>query len=202
MPGVWSPTFSGRPAAPSATGACGISLFRRKEFPRMHRVSDRAGSMYGLPMAPSKMLPSASLNGVGTPDFIISRLDGWPACAPVNASPVASRPAQQALVPVQIVNDPADDAGRLEVRWPGGVVLRVQGCDAQGEPDDRIGKLKFLRRCCVRWTARCSLLRAGGRDGLFADLHLANPTRVVFRQSCPLQRCNFMCFLLLPPSSA
>jgi hypothetical protein len=31
-------------------------------------------------------------NGVGTPDFFISRLDGWPACAPVNASPVASRP--------------------------------------------------------------------------------------------------------------
>ena len=50
------------------------------------------GSMYGLPMTPSTMLPSASVNGVGTPDFIISRLDGWPACAPVNASPVASRP--------------------------------------------------------------------------------------------------------------
>ncbi len=33
-----------------------------------------------------------TLNGVGTPDFFISRLDGWPACAPVNASPVTSRP--------------------------------------------------------------------------------------------------------------
>ena len=39
--------------------------------------------------------------------------------------------ANQALVPVQIVRGPADDTGRLEVLWPGGVVLRVQGCDAQ-----------------------------------------------------------------------
>lgn len=39
--------------------------------------------------------------------------------------------ANQALVPVQIVSDPKADAGRLEVQWPGGVVLRVQGCDAQ-----------------------------------------------------------------------
>ena len=37
----------------------------------------------------------------------------------------------QALVPVQIVSDPKTDGGRLEVQWPGGVVLRVQGCDAQ-----------------------------------------------------------------------
>jgi hypothetical protein len=39
--------------------------------------------------------------------------------------------ANQALVPVQIVSDRKADAGRLEVHWPGGVVLRVQGCDAQ-----------------------------------------------------------------------
>ena len=39
--------------------------------------------------------------------------------------------ANQALVPVQIVSDPTADVGRLEVQWPGGVVLRVQGCDAQ-----------------------------------------------------------------------
>jgi hypothetical protein len=39
--------------------------------------------------------------------------------------------ANQALVPVQIVSDPRADTGRLEVQWPGGVVLRVQGCDAQ-----------------------------------------------------------------------
>jgi hypothetical protein len=41
------------------------------------------------------------------------------------------RSAKQPLVPVQIVGDPTDEAGRLEVQWPGGVVLRVQGCDAQ-----------------------------------------------------------------------
>jgi hypothetical protein len=39
--------------------------------------------------------------------------------------------AQQALVPVQIASGPTDDAGRLEVQWPGGVVLRVHGCDTQ-----------------------------------------------------------------------
>ena len=38
---------------------------------------------------------------------------------------------QAALVPVQIVSDPKADVGSLEVQWPGGVVLRVQGCDAQ-----------------------------------------------------------------------
>ena len=41
------------------------------------------------------------------------------------------RATKQALVPVQIVSDPTADEGRLEVEWPGGVVLRVQGCDAQ-----------------------------------------------------------------------
>ena len=41
------------------------------------------------------------------------------------------RSAKQALVPVQIVSDPKADVGRLEVQWPDGVVLRVQGCDAQ-----------------------------------------------------------------------
>ena len=41
------------------------------------------------------------------------------------------RSAKQALVPVQIVSGPTDDAGRLEVQWPGGVVLRIQGCDTQ-----------------------------------------------------------------------
>ena len=40
------------------------------------------------------------------------------------------RSATQALVTLQIVRGPTDDAGRLEVQWPGGVVLRVQGCDA------------------------------------------------------------------------
>jgi hypothetical protein len=38
---------------------------------------------------------------------------------------------EQALVPVQIVGDPPAGFGRLEVQWPGGVVLRAQGCDVQ-----------------------------------------------------------------------
>src|SRR6516225_7094997 len=53
----------------------------------MHRVSDCAGSEDGLPIAPTSVWPSASLNRVGTPEDLISQLDGWPACAPVNASP-------------------------------------------------------------------------------------------------------------------
>jgi hypothetical protein len=39
--------------------------------------------------------------------------------------------ANHALVPVQIVSDPKADVGRLVVQWPGGVVLWVQGSDAQ-----------------------------------------------------------------------
>ena len=58
----------------------------------MHRVSDCAGSVTGSPVAPIPVLPSASDNGVGTPDCLISQLDGWPACAPVNASVEALRP--------------------------------------------------------------------------------------------------------------
>jgi hypothetical protein len=38
---------------------------------------------------------------------------------------------KQALVPVEIVNDSAAAVGRLEIQWPGGVMLRVQGCDGQ-----------------------------------------------------------------------
>jgi hypothetical protein len=41
------------------------------------------------------------------------------------------RAAKEALVPVQIVSDPAGGVGNLEVQWPGGVVLRVQGGDVQ-----------------------------------------------------------------------
>ncbi len=38
---------------------------------------------------------------------------------------------KQALVPIQIISDPPAGVGKLEVQWPGGVVLRVQGCDVQ-----------------------------------------------------------------------
>jgi hypothetical protein len=39
--------------------------------------------------------------------------------------------ATEALVPIQIVDAAANAMGNLEVQWPGGVVLRVQGCEAQ-----------------------------------------------------------------------
>ena len=39
--------------------------------------------------------------------------------------------ARQALIPVQIVGDPAGGEGTLEVQWPTGVVLRVTGCEAE-----------------------------------------------------------------------
>ena len=44
-----------------------------------------------LAIAPPSVLPSALLNGVGTPVAIISQLNTLPACAPVNASMAASR---------------------------------------------------------------------------------------------------------------
>ena len=71
----------------------GISRFPCKEFPRLRRVFDCAGSEIGLPVAPTSVWPSASENSVGTPDCLISQLNGWPACAPVNASPPALRPS-------------------------------------------------------------------------------------------------------------
>ena len=37
----------------------------------------------------------------------------------------------QALVPVQIVDATSAGMENLEIRWPSGVVLRVQGCEAQ-----------------------------------------------------------------------
>jgi hypothetical protein len=37
----------------------------------------------------------------------------------------------QALLPVQVVDAVPIGAGKLEVEWPDGVVLRVQGCEAQ-----------------------------------------------------------------------
>jgi hypothetical protein len=37
--------------------------------------------------------------------------------------------AKQVLVPVHFVGDPAEGRGNLEIEWPGGVVLRVQGGD-------------------------------------------------------------------------
>ena len=45
----------------------------------MHRFFDRAGSADDSRISPPAMLPSASVNGVGTPEPLISRLNS-PAC--------------------------------------------------------------------------------------------------------------------------
>src|SRR5262249_6477786 len=87
---VWLAAFSGRPVLPS--GGVRVSRFPCEEFPRMRRVSDCAGPRAGSPVAPVMVWPSASLNSVGAPEDLISQLDGWPACAPVNASAEALRP--------------------------------------------------------------------------------------------------------------
>ncbi len=82
-----------RPAlAAIGRGTAGVSRFSRMEFPRMLRVSDSAASSDGSRWSPSPVSPSPSPYRVGTPDQVISELNGWPACAPVNASPAASRP--------------------------------------------------------------------------------------------------------------
>lgn len=48
----------------------------------MLRVFDRAGSPSDLRLAPETVVPSACLYDVGIPDFVISRLNGWPAGFP------------------------------------------------------------------------------------------------------------------------
>jgi hypothetical protein len=45
----------------------------------MHRFFDRAGSADGSRITPPAMLPSGLVNGVGTPNSLIARLDS-PAC--------------------------------------------------------------------------------------------------------------------------
>ena len=43
----------------------------------------------------------------------------------------AGQKAAQAILPVQVVDAVPIGEGKLEVEWPNGVVLRVQGCEAQ-----------------------------------------------------------------------
>jgi len=53
----------------------------------MPRVLDSVAFRRGSQVTPSRMWPSPSPYRVGTPGKVIPELDGWPACAPVNASP-------------------------------------------------------------------------------------------------------------------
>src|SRR6266849_5143825 len=57
----------------------------------MLRVCDSAALPDGSRMSPSCIWPSPSQHRVGTPVKVISELDGWPVCAPVNASPATLR---------------------------------------------------------------------------------------------------------------
>ena len=65
---------------------------------------------------------------------------------------IRRKAAKESLVPVQIVSDPAGGIGRLEVQWPGGVLLRSQGCDVQ----TIIAAITALSACpSTRRTRRC-----------------------------------------------
>jgi hypothetical protein len=92
MSGVRPLAFPDPPAANCAAGTDEISQFLFGELLRMLRVFDRVGLVEDSREAPSPMWPSASLNSVGAPDCLISRLNGWPALSPVNASTATSRP--------------------------------------------------------------------------------------------------------------
>ena len=66
MSGLRFVAFPDRPCAPPRQGTPGISRFPCKELPHMLRVSDCAGPSAGSRFAPAPVLPSASLNNVGT----------------------------------------------------------------------------------------------------------------------------------------
>ena len=72
-------------------GADGISRFSCMELPRMRRVSDSAGPMSRLALTPRIVSPSLPPYEVGAPEGVISELNGWPACSPVNAYNVPLR---------------------------------------------------------------------------------------------------------------
>ena len=72
-------------ASPTPAGDRGISLFSRMETPCVPGFTDRAGSLDGSRITPSRAWPSAWCDSVGTPNSHISRLNSpahtypWPA---------------------------------------------------------------------------------------------------------------------------
>ena len=58
----------------------------------MRRVSDSAGPMSRLALSPRIVWPSLPPYEVGAPKRVITELNGWPACTPVNAYSAALRP--------------------------------------------------------------------------------------------------------------
>ena len=57
----------------------------------MHRVSDSAGPMMRLALAPHIVWASLPPYEVAAPEGVISELNTWPACSPVNAYNPSSR---------------------------------------------------------------------------------------------------------------
>jgi hypothetical protein len=81
--------FSDRHIEPSAMGTGGTSRLPCKELPRIHMAFDSAGLEQDSRLQPCSMLPSAELDSVGVSLLLISELNVWSACTPVNASPAA-----------------------------------------------------------------------------------------------------------------
>jgi len=84
--------FSDRPPPTSAGAASGSPGSRAESFHACVRVFDSAASCSGSRVPSLLILPSPHKHKVGTPIEVISELDGWPACAPVNASPAMLPP--------------------------------------------------------------------------------------------------------------
>ena len=87
--GLRPQAFPDRPAGPRLAGASGVSRFSCMECPRMLRVFDSVGPDRRSRLSRRAVSPSRRVNTVGTPERLISALNGWPAFPPVNASPAA-----------------------------------------------------------------------------------------------------------------
>ena len=86
MSDVRQSAFSDRPS-PGGKGISRVSRFPCKEFLRMHRVFDSAASTDDLRFSVARDV-AFPLSGQGRhAEVVISELNGWPACAPANASP-------------------------------------------------------------------------------------------------------------------
>ena len=90
--GLQPQAFPDRPPDHQPEGTTGISRFSCIEFPRMHRVFDSVGPDCHWRLARRPVWPSRRVNTVGTPERLITELNGWPARTPVNASPATLPP--------------------------------------------------------------------------------------------------------------
>ena len=86
MSGVRQDAFPDRPA-PGRVGVSRVSRFPCMEFPRMRRVSDSAASTRRLAIGVAHDVAFPLSEQGRHAEKMISELNGWPACALVNASP-------------------------------------------------------------------------------------------------------------------